>query len=126
MADARDFAALVAADSGVQSTLGYDAESPAQVKFYASPAPEGVSLPLATYFVVSGDPTNKISGRPQSDRLLIQIDIFSRSKAESMAIADAIRAAVDTTSQLLNFRDLFEPAIKAHRVSQDFSYWAIQ
>lgn len=120
--DESTFWSLIKSDATVISAVGTDDHSPAQVKVYASPAPEGTALPLVTYFLVSGAPENKLPSVPASDRLVIQVDVFSRSKSEVKTIARAVRDSAEPSAYMIDERDQYESEIMAHRVSMDFSY----
>lgn len=122
MNDERTFIALIVADATVVSALGSDGNS--QVKLYASnTVPQGLEMPYATYFDVTGVPTNKLKSTPDSDRLIIQIDVFSRSKAQARAIGTAIRNIAQQHGRLLGFRDLYDADLMAHQHEMDFSYF---
>lgn len=119
--DERTFIAAIVADAGAAAALGTDASS--QVKLYASPAPQGQALPLATYFTVNETPTNKLSGGSTSSRYLIEIDVFSRDKGQAKSIAAAIKTAAETVATMEGSRDLYEQEISAHRISMDFAFY---
>lgn len=123
--DERTFYAAIVADATVSARLGTDANS--QVKFYASPAPEGTALPLATWFTVNETPENKLAGGSSSSRFTIQVDVFSRDKAQAKSIAAAVKAAAEAlaNTHFDGSRDLYEQDVKAHRISMDFAHYGV-
>lgn len=59
-------------------------------------APQNVTKPYITWFVVMGMPELQISGNPCSDMDTIQIDVWSEDDAEVEEIAYAVRDALDS------------------------------
>lgn len=59
-------------------------------------APENVTKPYITWFVVAGLPDVNLSDSPYSDNQTIQIDCWSDTDAQVESIATAVRDALDS------------------------------
>jgi phage anti-repressor protein len=58
-------------------------------------APQDVTKPYITWFVVTGMPEVQLSGPPLNDMDTIQIDCWSEKDAEVETLAYAVRKALD-------------------------------
>ena len=58
-------------------------------------APQNVTKPYVTWFVVMGMPELQISGAPCSDMDTIQMDCWSEQDSEVESLAYAVRKALD-------------------------------
>jgi hypothetical protein len=58
-------------------------------------APQPVETPYITWFISSGVPELQISGEPCTDRDTVQIDVWSKTDAEVVAVAKEVRKALD-------------------------------
>jgi hypothetical protein len=58
-------------------------------------APQNVTKPYITWFVVMGMPELQISGSPCSDKDTVQIDCWSENDSEVELLAYAVRSALD-------------------------------
>lgn len=58
-------------------------------------APQDVAKPYVTWFLVSGDPAEQISGKPCADFDEVQIDCWHQTDAGIEALALAVRDALD-------------------------------
>ncbi len=67
--------------------------------FGSGSAPQGVEAPYITWFVVTGDPHDHLSGPPESDADTVQIDCYAGpdGSAEKQVgqLAKAVRDALD-------------------------------
>lgn len=82
-----------------------------------SEVPQDTSKPYITWFIVSGQPTDQISGTPDSDFVTVQIDCWSLSDAGIKTLAEAVRDALDTAGHHNRVRvNLREPDTRLYRV----------
>lgn len=58
-------------------------------------APQNVTKPYITWFVVMGMPELQISGTPCSDMDMVQIDCWSEDDSEVELLAYSVRTALD-------------------------------
>jgi hypothetical protein len=63
--------------------------------YHFAAAPQGAQRPYITWFVVSGQPYDQISGAPCADFYAVQIDCWSENELEVEALAMAVRMALD-------------------------------
>lgn len=72
-------------------------------------APQDVTRPYVTWFVVAAPPDLVLDGPPPSDRWTIQVDCWHLSSAGLVLLAKAVRAAIEqhacVTTVFLNGRD---------------------
>lgn len=95
-------------------------------RFYPLTAPDQVVRPYATYQRVSANSENSLSGNTGLINTRMQIDVYADTYSQAQSIAAQIDAlmsgwAVQNTSQ--GAQDLYEDAVKLHRVNLDFSIW---
>ena len=84
-------------------------------------APQNVQKPYVTWFLVSGNPYDNVSGSPCADRDLVQIDCWSETDEQVETLAYAVRSALDsnliTNRMVINSREndtkLYRIAIEA-------------
>ncbi|MFW8564846.1 DUF3168 domain-containing protein [Orrella sp. 11846] len=66
-------------------------------------APQNVKAPYLTWYVVSTDPHNQLSGRPCGDTDMVQIDCWAGpddgGEAVCVSLASAVRDALDAAGQ---------------------------
>lgn len=80
-------------------------------------APEGTVRPYITWFVVSGNPVDQVSGTPCADMDTVQIDCWSEADAQVETLADAVRSALDSAGVYNRVRvNNFEPDTKLYRI----------
>lgn len=95
--------------------------------FPSGRAPQGTSPPYVTWFVVSGQPFDQISGAPPSDRATVQIDCYAgpsdAAELTVVKLATAVRAALDAAgianSLIINTR---EPETEFFRIGQQADF----
>ncbi len=110
-------------DSGLSALIGSRA--------YLHQAPQGVTMPCVTYFQVSSDINNSLSGPADIIRERWQIDCWADRYSDAMAVSAAVKTAVfsavgenDLESVvLLSELAQFEAEEALHRVVLDFSLW---
>lgn len=111
---------LLAQDSDVTSYIG---SAPARVYRHGD-APQTVSAPYITWFVVSGTPENTLADAPRVDGYSVQVDCWSDSDEEVERLAEAVRNAIEPSHHMisvgLNGRD---PDSMRYRISLTFTFW---
>lgn len=86
-------------------------------------APQGVTKPYAVWQVISGSPLNYISGRPDTDRYGLQVDVYADTGAAAEQAATAIRHAIELQAHVTGFNlDGRDPATKNYRKSFDVAW----
>lgn len=88
-------------------------------------APQDVTKPYITWFMVSGTPQDVINAAPCHDKDTIQIDCWSETDAGVETLAYAVRAALD--SQLISNRiiiDSRETDTKLYRMTLEADFIA--
>lgn len=88
-------------------------------------APQDVTKPYITWFMVSGTPQDVINAAPCHDKDTIQIDCWSETDAGVETLAYAVRAALD--SQLISNRiiiDSRETDTKLYRMALEADFIA--
>lgn len=91
-------------------------------------APQGVTAPYVTWYVVSGTPENSISEMPRVDNYSIQIDCWSDNTGSgstgvetlAKAVRDAVEPHAHMTSVAINDRD---PETMRYRLGLTFTFW---
>ncbi|MGP4843311.1 DUF3168 domain-containing protein [Marinobacter sp. 1Y8] len=88
--------AVCAADAEVLTVLG---ANPVRL-FPFGEAPQNVTAPYAVWQVISGQPENFISDRPDIDEFTLQVDVYGNTDTEVTAAAIAIRNAVELQANI--------------------------
>ena len=85
--------------------------------------PQKTPPPYITWFVVSGQAEDQISGPPDTDFDTIQIDCWSMDDKQVATLAGAVRDALDAAG-IANrvVIDLLEPDTKLYRVGIDADF----
>jgi len=78
----------------VPSLLAYVGGDPVRI-FRHGKAPQGVTKPYITWFVVAGQPYDQISGAPLDDFDTVQVDCWSNDDTQVEQMATAVRDAFD-------------------------------
>lgn len=90
-------------------------------------APQDVTEPYVTWFLVAGVPQNGISDAPDIDQCTVQIDCWHSTSAGVVALARAVRAAIEphahVTNLMLNGR---EPETGLYRIAIQIDYWLVR
>lgn len=108
---------ILSADSGVAALAGD--------RIYPhGEAPADVAKPYVTWFLVSGIPENELDGTPSVDRCTVQIDCWSETSVGIVALATAVRDAIEphahVTAVQINGR---EADTKLYRIAIQIDYW---
>ncbi len=92
--------------------------------FRHSSAPQDISRPYITWFLVTGTPENHLSGLPPADRMSVQVDCWHQTDAGVEALAIAVRDSIEPyahmTGQPVDGR---EPDTKLWRIALQFDWW---
>lgn len=76
-------------------------------RFYAfGSAPELETRPYAVWQIVNGTPDNFINDRPDIDDMGIQVDIYAPTMVQAVAVASAIRDAIEGDSHITLWRGM--------------------
>lgn len=107
------------ATSAVKAIVG---ASPVRI-YRHSQAPEDVARPYITWFVVTGNPQDNISGSPCADIDTVQIDCWSESDTQVETLAGAVRNALDAAGHLNTLIiDTYEVGTKLYRIGLQASF----
>lgn len=81
-----------------------------------------------TWFAVGADPQQELSARPGADRFAVQIDCWSPTDREVVALAKAVRAAIERERQCWTGMpiDGRDRATNMFRVSLEFDWWLLR
>jgi hypothetical protein len=100
-------------------------------RIYPSLMPQGTTLPVIVYQVISEVPENSIGGT-SAGRLTgsrIQIDCYATTYRAAHAVADAVDVVLsalespDLSAWREGSRDFYDNEAQLHRVSLDFAVW---
>ena len=112
--------ATLKADTGVKNIVG---TNPPRIYRHGN-APQDGSKPYLTWFVVTGNPENQLSGLPPTDRVQIQIDCWHQTDAGVETLALAVRDAVEPVAHMVGMPvDLREPETKLFRIALTFDWF---
>lgn len=80
--------------------------------------------PYITWQLVSGLPENYVGNRPGIDSFRVQIDCWSKSAAQSKAIAAAVRDALETGAVCVAiFGDDYDDEVELYRYGFDWAFY---
>lgn len=91
---------ICAAASGVTALLG---TKPVRL-FPFGEAPEKVAAPYAVWQLVGGAPENYLGTLPDLDLLPTQVDVYGDSAASVLAVAAALRTAIEPHAHITRWR----------------------
>ena len=92
--------AIVSTDSDVTALLGTD-----PVRFFPfGQAPDETDMPYAVWQTVSGSPENHLSGTPNIDSWLVQVDIYAKKGSTARTVAEAVRDALEPEAYITAWR----------------------
>lgn len=77
--------------------------SPVRIYPFGS-APEDVSTPYAVWRIIGGLPDSYLSGTPDTDSYLVQIDVYATSCTGARDGAEAIRDALEPSANVISWR----------------------
>lgn len=108
---------LLQASVAVRNLLG------ARPRIYRDEAPQDPERPYGVWLVVSGVPENTLSETPGHERVTVQLDLYAATQEVSAAVAQAVRAQLETATHITAWRSDRDAETRAYRVSFDFDYW---
>jgi hypothetical protein len=81
-----------------------------------------------TWFVVGPDPQHQLDGRPGADRVPIQIDCWSPADREVVALAKAVRDAIERENQCWTGMpiDGRDRDTNRYRIALQFDWWLLR
>jgi len=87
-------------------------------------APQDVTKPYVTWFVVTGVPENHLSGTPTTDRISVQVDCWHQTDQGVDTLAEAVRDAAEPSAHMtgiiINER---EAETKLYRIAMQFDWF---
>lgn len=120
-------------EAGLHAYLTADPAVAALVVTRVTPSivPQNSVFPAISYFRVTGQRVRSLDGPAGRGKPLMQIDLWAESYAETKALADAVRRALDGYAgpmgavqvdavSLNNEQDVYEDAPELYRVIQDY------
>lgn len=111
----------------IQDILALLAPIAAGGAWYAVNSAEPPTYPFIVWQRVVSTTNNNLSGASDLQNTRIQVDVFSRQISEANTLAASVVSAMAASSiknVQLSSQDFYEDAVKAYRVSIDFSVWA--
>lgn len=108
-----------ASDSGVTALLGTD---PLRIFMYGL-APQKIQKPYAVWQVIGGSPENYLSGRPDTERHALQIDVYADSASQARAALGSIEHAIELSCYVTRYGGESRDAeTKSYRSSMDVDW----
>lgn len=91
-------------------------------------APQGVTAPYITWFVVSGIPENELSDLPRIDRYQVQVDCWSSNTGggdtQIEALAEAVRDAIEPHAHMVAVvANGIDYETQRLRLGMSFDFW---
>lgn len=87
-------------------------------------AEQGAARPYAVWQIVSGNPENYITGRPDIDRFGLQVDVYADSVDDAREVAAALRDAIEPHAHITAWRgESREADTRLYRVSFDLDWF---
>jgi hypothetical protein len=114
---------IAAADGAVQGLLGAGTASDPVRLYPFGTAPQGVAKPYAVYQTIRGSPENILSGRPDTDSFVLQVDVYGITTASVRAVTTALNNALETESWITRWgNESFDPVTKHFRFDFDVAF----
>ncbi|MBT0720598.1 DUF3168 domain-containing protein [Rosenbergiella collisarenosi] len=84
---------------------------------------DNVVYPYVVWQNVGGEPENYLGNRPDIDRFSIQIDVYANSDSEVLAVASAIRDALEGVAYVVRWgQQTMDSETKKYRYSFDIDW----
>lgn len=111
--------AACAASQAVKNMLGAN-----PVRFYPfGLQDDNIVYPYAVWQNIGGSPENYLSQRPDADRYSLQVDVYSDTAADVIAVARALRDAIEGKAYITRWGDQNrDPETKRYRYSFDVDW----
>ena len=85
---------------------------------------ERLAYPYATWVQITGSPQSLLAGRPASDRVTTQIDVWAKTQPSAEAAAKALRDAIELDCYIAAWRSHGRDAeTKLYRISFDADWF---
>lgn len=111
--------ATLSASAAVKALIG---SSPVRC-YPAGEAPQGVTLPYATYQQVTGSPENYLGTTPDADGSTVQIDVYGATVSSARAAMAVIRDALEPVAYVVAVREMGrDPETNNVRLSMDVDW----
>ena len=92
--------AIIKADGDVTALLGTD-----PVRFFPfGQAPDDAEMPYAVWQTISGAPENHLSGVPNIDSWMVQVDVYAEKGSTARTVAEALRDALEPAAYITAWR----------------------
>lgn len=79
-----------------------------------------VVYPYAVFQVANGSPENFLAGRPDTDSVTLQVDVYAGTAASARAVQQALRDAIELDCYITSWRgESRDPETKSYRVGFD-------
>lgn len=87
-------------------------------------APQGVTYPYITYQIISGGSLNYTDTTPNTDKLRVEINVWTRAQQDAVTVGNAVRTALDPHGhQLLQIGPSTDADTQSHRLQLDYSFF---
>lgn len=111
---------ILNASSAVKALLG---SSPLRV-FPWGEAPQGSTVPYATYLAHTSIPENTQGDTPDLDVMSTQIDIWASSVSSCVSVAEAVRDALEPYAHMTSFSSMPpDEDTELYRQRMDFDFF---
>lgn len=111
---------VLAADSAVTGLIG---ANPTRAYPWGQ-SPQNPVYPYVVWQVVNGQPQNYLGCRPDIDAITTQVDVYARTGADCIAVAEAVRDALEVDNHMTRFGNMTrDPQTQSYRISMDFDLW---
>jgi len=109
---------IISGESDVTDLLGTD-----PVRFYPfGQAPDETDMPYAVWQTISGGPENHLTGVPNIDRWLIQVDVYAKRGSTARTVAEALRDAIEPEAYIVAWRGESKEGDNIFRYSFDVEF----
>lgn len=96
--------------------------SPLDHRIYPLIAPDNAAVPYITYQLIATESHNLLSGAPNTERKVIQINCIADTYAVAKSVSEAVKSALNVSVGYLNGEgDDYFPQTERHRVRLDFA-----
>jgi hypothetical protein len=104
---------LVKNNAGVQAVLG----NPVRLYAFGDAAQDG-SKPYAVQQTVGGQPENYLSGVPDLDSIIVQLDVYAPAMTQAKSIVVALAAVIEPVAYITSWNGEFrDTETKLWRIS---------
>lgn len=88
---------------------------------------DSIVYPYAVWQNIGGSPENYLNQRPDADRYSLQVDVYGDTDADVIAVARALRDAIETKAYITRWGDQSrDPETKRYRYSFDVDWITIR